>query len=785
MKQGIGLESAPAFVRALQKIAIAGAAVLSLPAIALGAVRTTVVSDDFNRASLGSAWHQINPYWDEVYLSAASVFFGPTATGNRQAARWIGGTVGSDQFASVEIASLGYWSGDYAIGVIGRASADVDDARDYYAAEVQADSPGPTYTTQLVKVVNGVTTVLHSAEVEWQVGDRIELEIEGTQLRVLKNGTPLGGLFTATDTSLSSGSVGILASGNEGTIHGDNLVAGNLSPGGGGAGDTQAPTAPSGLGATVASSAQINLSWTASTDNVGVTAYRVERCQGSGCSNFAQIATPTGTTFSDTGLTGSTSYSYRVRAADAAGNLSAYSNTASATTQAPPDTQAPTAPTSLTATPVSSTQINLAWAASTDNVGVTGYRVERCQGAGCSNFAQIATPTSTTFSNTGLSASTSYSYRVRAVDAAGNLSPYTSTVSASTQAPPDTQAPTAPTNLTATPVSSSQINLTWAASTDNVGVTGYRVERCQGVGCSNFAQIAAPPATTFSDTGLIGSTSYSYRVRAVDAAGNLSAYSNTTSATTQAPPDTQAPTAPSGLAASPISSSQINLSWTASTDNVGVTGYRVERCQGSGCSNFAQIATPVGTAFSDSGLSPATSYTYRVRAVDAAGNFSVYSNPASATTQSLPDTQSPTAPSGLTANPAATLQINLSWSGSTDNVGVTGYRVERCQGAGCTNFAQIGTPAGTSYSDLSIAYSTTYRYRVRAADAAGNLSAYSNIASATTPMQSETITYIYDAKGRLIGVRRTGDINNNVQTDYTYDKANNRKSTTTTGSPNQ
>ena len=86
--------------------------------------------------------------------------------------------------------------------------------------------------------------------------------------------------------------------------------------------------------ATAASTTQINLSWTASTDNVGVTGYKVERCSGAACANFAQIATPTATTFNDTGLTASTSYSYRVRANDAAGNNSGYSNTASATTAA-------------------------------------------------------------------------------------------------------------------------------------------------------------------------------------------------------------------------------------------------------------------------------------------------------------------------------------------------------------------------------------------------------------------------------------------------------------------
>lgn len=101
---------------------------------------------------------------------------------------------------------------------------------------------------------------------------------------------------------------------------------------------------------------------------------------------------------------------------------------------------------------------------------------------------------------------------------------------------PDSTPPTAPSGLTVTAVSSSQINLSWAASTDNVGVTGYKVERCQGAGCSNFAQIATPTGTTFNDTDLAGSTSYSYRVRATDAAGNLSGYSATGTASTATGP---------------------------------------------------------------------------------------------------------------------------------------------------------------------------------------------------------------------------------------------------------
>src|SRR5213079_1596625 len=102
-------------------------------------------------------------------------------------------------------------------------------------------------------------------------------------------------------------------------------------------------------------------------------------------------------------------------------------------------------------------------------------------------------------------------------------------------APADTQPPTTPSNLTATAVSGSQINLNWTASTDDVGVTGYRVERCQGAGCTSFAPIATAGGTTYSDTGLGANTTYTYRVRATDAAGNPSGYSEVASATTLSP----------------------------------------------------------------------------------------------------------------------------------------------------------------------------------------------------------------------------------------------------------
>jgi chitodextrinase len=208
--------------------------------------------------------------------------------------------------------------------------------------------------------------------------------------------------------------------------------------------------------------------------------------------------------------------------------------TAVGDTPPPSDTAAPSAPTNLTPTAVDTSRVNLSWTASTDNVGVTGYLMERCQGAGCSAYTQISTPSGTAYSDTGLLPNTTYRYQMRATDAAGNLSPYSNVAQATTQV--DTQPPTAPGTLTATAISGTQVNLSWGPSQDDAGVAGYRMERCQGAGCTDFVKVMVTPSTptTFGDTGLVPSTNYSYLVRAADAAGNLGPYSNAAAVTTLA-----------------------------------------------------------------------------------------------------------------------------------------------------------------------------------------------------------------------------------------------------------
>ncbi|HYE14113.1 MAG TPA: fibronectin type III domain-containing protein [Pyrinomonadaceae bacterium] len=192
-------------------------------------------------------------------------------------------------------------------------------------------------------------------------------------------------------------------------------------------------------------------------------------------------------------------------------------------------------------------------------------------------------------------------------------------------------------------------------------------------------------------------------------------------------PPPPAPAAPSGLTATATGSDTVSLAWADNSDNEG--GFRVERCAGAGCTNFATAGqTGAGaTSFGDTGLSPGTTYTYRVVAFNAGGD-SAPSNTASATTQALPP---PAAPTNLSVTSVSKNSVGLAWNDNSTNE--TGFQLERCTGTTCTNFALVASPLPnvTTYTDTGRARRTTYRYRVRAVNGAGP-SAYSNIVSATT-----------------------------------------------------
>ncbi len=211
--------------------------------------------------------------------------------------------------------------------------------------------------------------------------------------------------------------------------------------------------------------------------------------------------------------------------------------------------------------------------------------------------------------------------------------------------------------------------------------------------------------------------------------------------------DTTAPSTPGNLATHPVSTSQVNLSWTSSNDNVGVAGYRVFR-------NGAQIGGSNSTAYSDVGLTPGTTYSYTVSAYDAAGNTSPQTSPVTGTTQaSQSDTTPPTVPTGLRVSSTTSSSVGLAWAASTDNISVAGYRVSR-------DGQLVATATTTNFTDPNRAANTTYSYTVAAVDGAGNSSAQSAPVSARTlavgsisaPLRQSSANphYFVDGNGKAV-----------------------------------
>jgi beta-glucanase (GH16 family)/uncharacterized protein YccT (UPF0319 family) len=360
---------------------------------------------------------------------------------------------------------------------------------------------------------------------------------------------------------------------------------------------------------------------------------------------------------------------------------------------------APSTPTNLAVSAKTQTSVSLAWTASTDAVGVTGYNILR-------NGTKVGTVAGnvTTYTDTGLTAGTTYSYTVNAFNAAGLTSGASSPLSATTQS--GTTTLNAPTNVFSSATTTTSVSLGWTAST-STGITGYNILR-------NGTKVGtvASNVTTYTDTGLAAGTTYSYTVTAFNSAGATSAPSSPLSATTQSATSSLNP--PTGLFSSSTTSSSVAVSWIAST-STGVTGYNVYR-------NGAKIGSVAAnfTYFVDTGLTPGTTYTYTANAFNASGGVSALSAPFVVATLSSGNIPGPTIPTGLFSSATTMTSVAVSWIASTDSVGVTGYNVFR-------NGTKIGSVAGnfTYLMDTGLSPGTTYTYTVNAFNAAGGVSATS------------------------------------------------------------
>ena len=387
------------------------------------------------------------------------------------------------------------------------------------------------------------------------------------------------------------------------------------------------------------------------------------------------------------------------------------------------DTEAPTAPTEVTATDITTTTAKVTWTASTDNVGVTGYNVYVNDSETPVNGETLVTGTE--YALESLTAGIEYKVTVKAVDAAGNVSEgavHTFT----TENAADTEAPTAPENVAVTDVTTTTAKVTWSEATDNVGVVGYNVYLNE-----DKVNETLITTTEYDLTALTEETEYTVRVSAVDAAKNESARSEAAAFTTLKTQDTEAPSVPAGVAASDVTQTGAKITWTASADNVGVAGYNVYL--GESKVNTSPVTV---TEYDLTGLTANTEYTVTVSAVDAAGNESARSEAATFTTleaEEEKDNEAPSVPAGVTASDVTQTGAKITWTASADNVGVAGYNVY-------VDETKVNTDKlveGLELELTGLTPETEYTVTVSAVDAAGNESGRSAAFTFTTLKNEE------------------------------------------------
>jgi len=410
------------------------------------------------------------------------------------------------------------------------------------------------------------------------------------------------------------------------------------------------------------------------------------------------------------------------------------------------DMDSPTAPTNLLSSSLSATSFTLNWTASSDNSGAVTYEVYR-------NGTSIGTTTTTSLEVSGLTCATTYTMTVNAKDVASNtsaasmaLNVTTSTCSTTNLAlnKTITASSSEGTGFEANKANDGNAETRWASLFSNpqwiyvdlgASYSITRVRLTWEVAYASSYQIQTSPdastwtpiyTTTTGDggiddlTGLSGTgryirmygtvrgTVYGYSLFEFEVYGSGGGG------------DTQAPSVPTVLASSSIAQTSFALSWTASTDNVGVASYEVFR-------GITSCGTTTSTSLSVTGLTCNTLYSMTVKAKDAAGNVSVASSNLNVTTSACPeDTLAPSDPAGLASSGITSSSFTLSWTASTDNIGVATYEVFRNGSTSC------GTTTSLSLGVYGLNASTTYTMTVKANDAAGNVSAASASLNVTT-----------------------------------------------------
>ncbi len=313
-----------------------------------------------------------------------------------------------------------------------------------------------------------------------------------------------------------------------------------------------------------------------------------------------------------------------------------YTLTATITYESGGDTEAPTAPTNLTSSNITQTSVNLTWDASTDNEAVTAYDV--LQGG---SLVKSVTGTSTTVSN--LTASTAYTFTVKAKDAAANVSSASNAVDITTQGGGNDDGGALTDGVAANGnINASDVSDMWYIEVGANATSMKVVLECGSNDFDTYGKFNTEPTTSDSEwkgytaggeDNTIDTPAEGRHYILVNRYSGEGSYTLTATITYESGGDTEAPTVPTNLASSNITQTSVDLTWDASTDNTAVTAYEV-------IEGGTVVKTVSGTSASITGLTASTAYTFTVKAKDAAANVSLASNSVTITTES--DENNPT-----------------------------------------------------------------------------------------------------------------------------------------------
>ena len=451
--------------------------------------------------------------------------------------------------------------------------------------------------------------------------------------------------------------------------------------------------APTTLTAYASDVAVIDLSW--SDKSLAETGYRIERKTGEG--SFEELATVDAdiSVFSDLTVSVDVPYTYRVVGVHSGGE-SAPTNEATATTSNMPGK--PNTPSGLAASALAFDQIQLTW---TDNsANESGFRIERKEGAGGTyEFIGNVLANITSFTDENLSPGTEYFYRITSFIGGFQSSDLSGEVSATTPAIPSPDAPAA------LEISSSNLSVVSLSWSDNSAVeSGFKIQRKAGEGDFEELAVVARNVTIFNDSSVSEMQSYTYRIFSYNNGGE-SDFSNEV--------DIQIPFgAPQHLIGQAVSPQQIDLSWVDISSIE--TGYRLERKRGEEDFEVVDFTPADEVNYSDLLLEAATTYTYRVIAIQGQ-NESLPSNVLNITTPSMP---LPAEPTGITVQELSESSVSVSWTDNSSNeLGFKIYRREASSGV-WLEIAEVVSDVNL-FVDENVVAGVDYSYRVSAFNGTG------------------------------------------------------------------